>query len=407
VAALTKTTGLATLVALGLLLVWRNQSWSRRLVGSRSSWPMRIFVTGGLVLAGLAATRLVARLPGNVTLLYFCGPLWSLVAAGVVREFREARGGLAERLPPLVREAGPIAAGFGIVVAGYLALAHPDAASLRAFYEGVFVLPFSRLKDLVLGFDIAWYMLPAVLAGGSLVVALTCRLPEQAAVPASVFLAVIPWVFLGGSYTHPLTRESAYWIIRFALPAAAIGGAWIASLREDLDDHDRERAWLFMAAGAACMLMQYPFPAIHYAAYILPCWGLAAAALLRLAGQGNTLRKHPDGSRHLVVSGLRCDLARLDRAGGRSVCDRDRLAATHTRRVGAAAGETDRAGGGSQKIRTAPGSHRPGRPDRLDTARLPRQPGGQFSLPNEKPHTGDLPQRSPRFRSARSTVHGG
>jgi hypothetical protein len=289
VAALMKTTGLATLLALGLLLVWRNQSWSRRLVGLRSSWPMRIVVTGGLVLAGLAATRLVARLPGNVTLLYFCGPLWSLVAAGVVREFREARGGLAERLPPFVREAGPIAAGFAIVVAGYLALAHPDAASLRAFYEGVFVLPFSRLKDLVLGFDIAWYMLPAVLAGVSLVVALTCRLPEQAAVPASVFLAVIPWVFLGGSYTHPLTRESAYWIIRFALPAVAIGGAWIASLREDRGDGDRERAWLFMAAGAACMLMQYPFPAIHYAAYILPCWGLAAAALLRLAGQGNTL----------------------------------------------------------------------------------------------------------------------
>ena len=289
VAALMKTTGLATLVALGLLLVWRNQSWSRRLGGPRSSWPMRIVVTGGLVLAGLAATRLVARLPGNVTLLYFCGPLWSLVAAGVVREFREARGGLAERLPPLLREAGPIAAGFGIVVAVYLALAHPDAASLRAFYEGVFVLPFSRIGLLSYGFSADWYMLPAVLAGGSLVVALTCRLPEQAAVPASVFLAVIPWVFLGGSYTHPLTRESAYWIIRFALPAAAIGGAWIASLREDLDDHDRERAWLFMAAGAACMLMQYPFPAIHYAAYILPCWGLAAAALLRLAGQGNTL----------------------------------------------------------------------------------------------------------------------
>lgn len=296
VAALMKTTGLVTLLALGLVLVWRNQSWSRRLGGPRCSWPMRAVVIGGLVLAAAAATRLVARLPGNVTLVYFCGPLWSLVAAGAVREVRETRGGLAERLPPLFREALPLATGFAAVVAGYLALAHPDTASLRAFYEGVFVLPFERLNHLVLGFDIAWYMLPAVLAGACLMVALACDLPERVAVPAGVFLAVVPWVFLAGNYTHDPTRETAYWIVRFALPAAAMGGAWIAAFRSDLDERDRERAWNFMAAGAACMLMQYPFPAIHYAAYILPCWGLAAAALLRLA------RPRPTALHGIVIS---------------------------------------------------------------------------------------------------------
>lgn len=243
-----------------------------------------IFVTACLTLFVAALALLVRRDLGASELLQFLVPGAALAAFLVRREWALQAGPSAPRMRRLFRTTLPFIAGVTLPVALFL-VPYLRSESVPALLNGVFVLPMRR-------FDIVTRKLPPLYTVLAVLPLLACawaarrvRRPLRWYEAAALAAFVVVFVRATGTYA-PLYRF-VWHSVRGLLPPLVLGGLWLLSHPRNAD---RARpalsrwTFLLLACTAMCSLVQFPFAAPLYFAYVAPLVILSALMVLQYAG---------------------------------------------------------------------------------------------------------------------------
>ncbi|HEU4570739.1 MAG TPA: glycosyltransferase family 39 protein [Gemmatimonadales bacterium] len=226
-----------------------------------------------LMLAGiLGATLMVARGWSPAAAVPFVLPLWALAATGIGHLWRTERS-LRPDLTPLVRPGAWLAAGVAAIVLPWVA-AYTLGGGAHALLEGVLVLPFRR--SVYARMFPPGFWLPDLLAAGLLLLLLLRRFRTETA--AWIAAALVGLTFfategarLGSKWTVLITwRELRVW---------AVGALLAVALVRWRETGPRGRTMMIAGWVAAWLaLVQYPFAATNYVAYVAPLLFLAGCA---------------------------------------------------------------------------------------------------------------------------------
>lgn len=269
-----KQTGIYLVVALGLWTLYDGGSSAdsprRRSLETAVRWA------AGAAAIAAAGVMLAPRLLGAAGLYLFV-PAAATALALFVR--RPSHGPLPEDRSPVVRAilAGAIAA----VPLALLLMAYGSTAHLRAFLNGVLILPQKRLSFASMPMPDGWWMLMAVPLLG-LAVAGSRRAAASAAFTIAAWAAAIAVPV--AALWHPGIYQIVWQSMRALAAVLPVVILWqIASGRV----HDSARRSTLYAAAALlawASLNQYPFAAPIYFSYTTPLVVLAAVAAADASG---------------------------------------------------------------------------------------------------------------------------
>jgi hypothetical protein len=275
-----KITGLYTVAAIALWIVWQVQEGT--VPGRAGGWTYPLVITAGL--AGfLALVGVTFAGVASVNAAYhYVVPAVALVALLLWREWRGPRDGDRDRFRRLAALAVPCVAGAALVLGPWL-LTYAAQGALRDLARGLFVTPAVR-------FDVTAFPLPGltsaalpalalgVLLAGAAYVAQPLRRADRAAL----------WIVFGvlGALTYdgsPIVLV-VWYAIRLLTPVCALLTVWWCVTRDGrhaLAAGERSLVFLLVAAASVGSLIQIPFALYTYFLYFFPLLLLAVTALLR------------------------------------------------------------------------------------------------------------------------------
>jgi hypothetical protein len=239
----------------------------------------RLFVTAGLLLFLIALVRLVSERPDVTEFTHFVLPSACLVAFLLWECWSGAAPPAAARFRRLFSMAASFFAGALLPLAIFLAW-YARQNALHAWFEGVFILPTNRTHwsahDAVSLLGLAG-LLPALL----LVLLSYDRNPSirrLARYGAPVLLGGL----LLAAWKSPGMHQSIGVPLALLVPLFALAAPFCLRRSARLPGRTRLQAFLVVAAGVTCALIQYPISDPVYFCYVAPLEILAILALFSL-----------------------------------------------------------------------------------------------------------------------------
>lgn len=287
VSILMKIVGFFLLGALLLWLVYEEQEESRAGGGAGGRIGSVVLSLGLFALTtGLAV--LVSGYGGASQVVQFVIPGAVLAAYLGVREWSRPREPALARGRRLGSRVGALAAGAAAPLFAF-GLLYADAERLRSLYEGVFVLPRSRLEFATMRpprlETVKWVAVPILLVVGA--ARASGKERRRITALAGVLLAVV--LALSGD---PAVYRSVWYAIRWSIPALALAGV-VALSRGTRETGGRENApevaprslaFGLLAVVSLVGLVQFPFSAPIYFLYVAPLVLLAFLAVGEAGG---------------------------------------------------------------------------------------------------------------------------
>lgn len=273
-----------------LFLAWHAQVLSAPLRQSRGSdrvhwYPMMVCAAAGLVVFLLLA--LIGPRLGAPEIVHFVLP-GALIAGVVIHgEFRLRHASSAARFAIAYRLVGPFLMGMAIPVVSLL-LWYASNDALASLRDGLVLQSRERLRFAAippLGLSM---LLPSAWLAAALVLERRGRRVSRL-LAALVFMAGL-W-FLWRSGTDQLAYMVSWLAISQAIPVAVLlASAAVSEERCEAPPDARRRALLMLLVStlALCTLVQFPFTAPIYFAYVAPLVFLTIAAFHSL--RGDTVR---------------------------------------------------------------------------------------------------------------------
>ncbi len=263
-------------------------SLARRRSGGRA---MAWLVSAGVAAFLLVLGRLLVPTGGLAATTQFFMPVAALALAVLVGAWRRRTEAVSGGVRALLLDVTVIAVGVLVPVAVYL-LPYMVDGGLRAWIEGVFVLPTRRLASAASAPSPLWTMLPGLAAVGLLWA--SGRLPERAREKTALALAALLAIGLAADDATDGAVFTALWYsARTWLPALALWGAW----RFARDRSEHADAFALVATAVLWSLVQFPYPAPAYFFYVAPLAVPATLAVMRASG-------HRPGPVLGVIAGL-------------------------------------------------------------------------------------------------------
>jgi hypothetical protein len=281
---LVKVVGLYYVAAVLLFLVFRERALHPASPGRPvARWqPYPLAVGAGLLGFVALLVWLVHRQLDAAAVLHFVLPGAALAALGY-RECAAADAPTSRRFATLFRLLSPFALGVLIPVAVFL-LPYLRSGSGAALWHGVFTAPARRFDFAARGLPGATSALAALPVAALLGIVPLPRVPAQRA--ALGLLLFVLLVFL------VLSRHAVWYSVRPLLPLTVLVGVWqLSRAGTDLAPPARQQLLLVLSVAALVSLVQFPFAAPIYFAYVAPLAALAALAVV--AAEQQRLRLFP------------------------------------------------------------------------------------------------------------------
>ena len=281
---LVKVVGLYYVAAVLLFPVFRERALHAaspgRPVARRQPYPVAV----GAGLLGFVALLvwLVHRHLDAASVLHFVLP-GAALAGLAYRESAATDAPTGQRVSTLFRLLSPFALGVLIPVAVFL-LPYLRSGSAAALWHGVFTTPARRLDFAARGLPGAASALAALPVAALLGIVPLPRVGAQRAVLGLLLLVLLGFLVL--------SRHAVWYSVRPLLPLTVLVGVWqLGRAGADLAPQSRQQLFLVLSVAALVSLVQFPFAAPIYFAYVAPL--AALAALTVVAAERRRLRLFP------------------------------------------------------------------------------------------------------------------
>jgi hypothetical protein len=282
---LVKSPGIYFVDAALLFFVFLEQAHSRDISQAGTTNSMgsgklyRCFLAISVLALVTVLTFLIQRVASFPELYNFVLPG---LALGLILLRRESRGATASdsvRFQGLFRLAAPFLAGVAAPIVIFL-IPYAASHSLRSFYDGVFSIPFLRLKMAAfpppkIGDLIALLPLAGILAFASF-----SKRRESLLVAGALLVALI--TILVVSSNDALLYQFVWMSVFTAIPAVIVVGAFALSRRREgwtFTDLRSQQVFLVLSALGLCSLIQFPYSSPTYFCYVAPLLALGLLAL--------------------------------------------------------------------------------------------------------------------------------
>jgi hypothetical protein len=281
---LVKVVGLYYVAAALLFLVFRERALHPASPGPPGArWqPYPLAIGAGLLGFVALLVWLVHRHLDAATVFHFVLP-GAALAGLAYRESAAADAPTGQRFSTLFRLVSPFALGVLIPVAVFL-LPYLRSGSGGALWHGVFTAPARRLDFAARGLPGGASALAALPVAALLGIVPLPRVRAQRAVLGLLLLVLVVFLIL--------SRHAVWYSVRPLLPLTVLVGVWqLGRAGADPAPLSRQQAFLVLSVAALVSLVQFPFAAPIYFAYVAPL--AALAALTVVAAEQRRLRPFP------------------------------------------------------------------------------------------------------------------
>ncbi len=289
---LVKVVGLYYVAAVLLFLIFRERALHPASPGRPvTRWqPYPLAVGAGLLGFVALLVWLVHRQLNAAAVFHFVLP-GAALATLLYRECAAVDAPTEQRFSTLFRLLSPFALGVLIPVAVFL-LPYLRSGSVAVLWHGVFTAPARRLDLAARGLPRATSALAAVPVAALLGIVPLPRVPASRAAHGLLLLVLL--VFL------VLSRHAVWYSVRPLLPLTVLVGVWqLNRAATDLAPESRQEVFLVLSVAALVSLVQFPFAAPIYFAYVAPL--AALAALVVVAVEPQRLRLFPGATLALYL----------------------------------------------------------------------------------------------------------
>jgi hypothetical protein len=280
---LVKVVGLYYVAGVLLFLVFHAHALSRSSSGAelRHGRAYAMFVTVALLLFVGALWTVVRRQLFAPEIVQFIIPGVLLSALLVRNEWTQPAGQSRARFITLARLLVPFLAGVAVPIALFL-VPYARTGALGAFVNGLFVLPMRR-------FSLASIPAPPLttmlaLVPFVLLVAMAQRARNGIQRREAILLALLLLFVLRATNGNAALYRGVWFAVRSLLPILVLVGVIVLSRERAADARSpllRSQTMLLLAVTALCNLVQLPFSAPIYFAYVAPLVVLASLVLYR------------------------------------------------------------------------------------------------------------------------------
>jgi hypothetical protein len=239
----------------------------------------RLFLTISVLLLVTALTFLVQRLASFSVLFHFVLPGLTLGLLLLSRESRIVTASDTVRFRRLFQSVVPFLAGATAPLVVFLipyALSH----SLRSFYDGVFVIPFVRLKMASFRPPQIGDLIALIPLVGILAFAWFSKRRESLPVASTLLAALILMMIVAPSDT--MLYRFIWMSVFISIPAVIVVGVLAISRGANgwaFTSIRSQQVFLILSALGMCSLIQFPYSSPTYFCYIAPLVALAFLAL--------------------------------------------------------------------------------------------------------------------------------
>jgi hypothetical protein len=281
---LVKVIGLYYVAAALLFLVFREAALHPATPGRPAMrWqPYPLAVGAGLLGFVALLGWLVHRQLDAAALFHFVLP-GAALAALAYRECTATDAPTGQRFSALLRLVAPFALGLVIPLAVFI-LPYLWTSSVAALWHGVFIAPMRRFDFAARGLPGVATALAAVPVAALLGIVPQWRVPAPRAVLGTLLVALLAFLVL--------SRHAVWYSVRPLLPLTVLAGVWqLSRPGPDRSPVAREQEFVVLSVAALVSLVQFPFGAPIYFAYVAPLAGLAA--LVVVAAEPQRLHRFP------------------------------------------------------------------------------------------------------------------
>jgi hypothetical protein len=282
---LVKSPGIYYVAAALLFFVFLEQSQAHEDSQSRSSNSAgtgklyRYFLTISVLLLVTALTLLIQRLASFSVLFHFVLPGLTLGLLLLARESRITTVSDSVRFQRLFQTVIPFLAGAAAPMAIFL-IPYAASHSLRSFYDGVFVIPFIRLKMASFRPPQIGDLIALIPLVGILAFAWFSKRRESLAVAGALLAALILMMIFAP--TDIMLYRFIWMSVFISIPPIIVIGVLAISRGTKgwaLTDLRGQQVFLILSALGMCSLIQFPYSSPTYFCYIAPLVALGFLAL--------------------------------------------------------------------------------------------------------------------------------
>jgi hypothetical protein len=282
---LIKSPGIYFVAAALLFFVYVEQSQARenprtgaaKSINSLSLY--RIFLTVCVMALVTALTLLVRPIATLPRVYHFVLPGLALGLLLLARESAAASLESGDRFRNLFRLALPFAAGVAVPI-GLFLIRYATSHALRSIYEGVFVVPFQRLKIADFPPPTLGDLIAVIPLLGILAFAWYSKRRESWLIGGAV--AVLMVLLIVVTPNDSVAYQFVWFSASASVPIAVAVGAIILTRRASgwtLGSQSGAKVFLLLSALGMCSLIEFPYSSATYFCYIAPLLALLVLAL--------------------------------------------------------------------------------------------------------------------------------
>jgi hypothetical protein len=282
---LIKSPGIYFVTAALLFFVYVEQSQARenprtgaaKSINSLSLY--RIFLTVCVMALVTALTLLVRPIATLPRVYHFVLPGLALGLLLLARESAAASLESGDRFRNLFRLALPFAAGVAVPI-GLFLIRYATSHALRSIYEGVFVVPFQRLKIADFPPPTLGDLIAVIPLLGILAFAWYSKRRESWLIGGAVAVLMVLLILV--TPNDSVAYQFVWFSASASVPIAVAVGAIILSRRASgwtLGSQSGAKVFLLLSALGMCSLIEFPYSSATYFCYIAPLLALLVLAL--------------------------------------------------------------------------------------------------------------------------------
>jgi hypothetical protein len=282
---LIKSPGIYFVAAALLFFVYVEQSQARenphtgaaKSINSLSLY--RIFLTVCVMALVTALTLLVRPIATLPRVYHFVLPGLALGLLLLARESAAASLESGDRFRNLFRLALPFAAGVAVPI-GLFLIRYATSHALRSIYEGVFVVPFQRLKIADFPPPTLGDLIAVIPLLGILAFAWYSKRRESWLIGGAVAVLMVLLILV--TPNDSVAYQFVWFSASASVPIAVAVGAIILSRRASgwtLGSQSGAKVFLLLSALGMCSLIEFPYSSATYFCYIAPLLALLVLAL--------------------------------------------------------------------------------------------------------------------------------
>ncbi len=292
---LIKSPGIYFVAATLMFFVFVEQSEARENSGTASAPAgnslnlYRIFVTISVTALVTALTLLIRPIATLPRVYHFVVPGLALGLLLLTRESSAASLESGARFRNLFRLVLPFLAGVAVPIALFL-IPYVMSHSLHNIYDGIFVIPFQRLKMADFPPPPLADLIAIVPLVGLIAFAWYSKRRESWVIAAALTAAMILLIVV--TPTDPIAYQFVWFSVATIVPFAVAIGAVVLNQSASgwsLAGVNGQKAFLMLSALGMCSLIEFPYSSATYFCYISPLLVLAILALTSSRNQSPRL----------------------------------------------------------------------------------------------------------------------